>query len=239
MADGSVKPIEDVQPGDEVLSYDADGNLKAGRVSRTFANEVRCILDLHGLMVTPGHATWCADGRFEGRHVPVIDILRSDGALMRADGTKVRATTGAEVGSPDDRMVHCVLTRPARDGSGLMSVGTHYMRYGTRTLLEDGTDVSIRELVEAAGGRLDGDGQVALPDGTAGPFNWSAVHPMFPKPEDYVLARSGLTLEDIYAADEWETARPELPEPAPSSCGGSSIGAAMGTVMAKTGHARH
>lgn len=236
MADGTIKPIEDVQPGDEVLSYDADGELKSGRVTRTFVNEVRCLLDLHGLMVTPGHATFCAEGRFEGRHVPVIDILRSDGAMMRADGTKVRAATGAEVGSLDDRRVQCVLTRPAKDGSGLIAIGTHHMRYGTRTILEDGRDVSIRELVEAQGGTLTDQGLIEMPGIAPGPFNWSAVQPMFPKPEDYVLARSGLTLDEIYEADEWETAQPEMPAPATldlSAAGdGSGIGANLDMALA-------
>lgn len=244
MADGTVKAIEDIQPGDEVLSYDADGELKPGRVTRTFVNEVRCMLDLHGLEVTPGHATYCAEGRFEGRHVPVIDILRSDGAMMRADGTKVRAATGAEVGSLDDRRVQCVLTRPAKDGSGLIAVGTHHMRYGTRTILEDGRDVSIRELVEAQGGRLNDQGLIEIDGIAPGPFNWSAVQPMFPMPEDYVLARSGLTLDEIYEVDEWETAQPEMPAPATldlSGAGdGSGIGADLNTIMAaKTAKSVH
>ncbi|WP_321446550.1 hypothetical protein [uncultured Cohaesibacter sp.] len=58
MADGSEKPIEEVGPDDWVLSYDKDGNLKPGRVTRTFINAAKQILDVHGLMVTPGHVTW-------------------------------------------------------------------------------------------------------------------------------------------------------------------------------------
>ncbi|MDF1720771.1 MAG: hypothetical protein P1U65_08855 [Minwuia sp.] len=230
MADGSMKAIEDVRSGDEVLSYDAEGSILPGRVTRTFKNEVRCVLDLHGLSVTPGHAIYCADGRFAGRHVPVIDILRADGALMRADGTLIRASTGAEVGSIDDRMLHCVLTRSVQGGKSLLVVGDHFMRYGTRVVLEDGQDVSIHELVEAEGGHLNEVGEIEMPDGVCGPFIWSAVQPMFPRPEDYVLSRSGLTLKAIYEADEWETARPEMPAPSGTQkldIDGSSIGAEL------------
>jgi hypothetical protein len=35
-----------------------------------------------------------------------------------------------------------------------------------------------------------------------------------PKPEDYILKRSGLTLAEIYAADEWDGVRSQMPVPA-------------------------
>jgi hypothetical protein len=84
MWDGTKKPIEQVEAGDIVVSYDKDGTLKPGRVKRTMTNRAKQILDVHGLMVTPGHATLCGDGRFDGQHVPILDILRSDGALVGA-----------------------------------------------------------------------------------------------------------------------------------------------------------
>jgi hypothetical protein len=59
----------------------------------------------------PGHAFLCAEGRFAGRHVPLIDILRDDGAVVRQDGTRVRK------GAPSLRLVGRGLgaarTRPA------------------------------------------------------------------------------------------------------------------------------
>ncbi len=99
MWDGTQKPIEEIASGDVVVSYDASGTLKPGRVKRTFENRVAHILDVHGLMVTPGHATYCAAGKFAGRHVPMIDILRSDGALMTRDG-KDGARRDARATSP-------------------------------------------------------------------------------------------------------------------------------------------
>ncbi|MGH0004871.1 Hint domain-containing protein, partial [Pseudovibrio ascidiaceicola] len=87
MWDGTKKPIEDIRPDDIVTSYDENGNLVPGRVKRTKTNRAKHILDFHGLMVTPGHAIYCADGKFKGQHVPIIDILRSDGAIQKEDGT--------------------------------------------------------------------------------------------------------------------------------------------------------
>jgi hypothetical protein len=49
--------------------------------------------------VTPGHVFLCGAGRFQGRHVPLIDILRDDGAVVRQDGSLMRASTGCVVGS--------------------------------------------------------------------------------------------------------------------------------------------
>lgn len=80
-----------IRPGDAVLSYAADGALTPARVARVFVNEAECVLDFHGTGVTPGHAFLCAGGRFAGRHVPLIDILRDDGAIMR------QGTTGPSI----------------------------------------------------------------------------------------------------------------------------------------------
>ncbi|MCP4138557.1 MAG: hypothetical protein GY754_46795, partial [bacterium] len=44
------KPIEEVTPDDWVVSYDDNGRLKPGRVTRTFQNHSKHILDVHGLM---------------------------------------------------------------------------------------------------------------------------------------------------------------------------------------------
>lgn len=38
---------------------------------------------------------------------------------------------------------------------------------------------------------------------------WSKL----PKPEDYVLQRSGTTMADIYKVSEWEERRPKMPAP--------------------------
>jgi len=108
MWDGTQKSIEDIQPNDIVTSYDAKGLLVPGRVTKTFRNCVVLVLDVFGLMVTPGHVTLCGDGKFDGAHVPIIAILRSDGALVCKDGAKIRATTGCPVGSELDQLIWAV-----------------------------------------------------------------------------------------------------------------------------------
>ncbi|MBL4785606.1 MAG: hypothetical protein JKY49_09275, partial [Cohaesibacteraceae bacterium] len=62
MWDGSEKPIEQINADDVVTSYDKDGNPAPGRVKRTMQNRAKYILDFHGLMTTPGHAFYCAEG---------------------------------------------------------------------------------------------------------------------------------------------------------------------------------
>ncbi len=99
LADGTTKPIAAIRPGDMVLSPDRTGTLVPARVTRTFVNDVAHVLDFHGTGVTPGHVFLCGAGRFQGRHVPLIDILRDDGAVVRQDGSLMRASTGCAVGS--------------------------------------------------------------------------------------------------------------------------------------------
>ncbi|MFV0335059.1 MAG: Hint domain-containing protein [Tropicimonas sp.] len=206
LSDGTTKPIEEIAPGDRVLSYDADGTLVSGTVVRTFSKDARHVLDFFGLMVTPGHVMFCADGRFAGRHVTLLDILRTDGAVMRDDGARVRAATGAEVGGPLDEFVEVVAGRQTTGGFVVADAGR--MRMGARMLLENGQDVSIADLIAANGGRRHDTGLVETDDGLL-LFAWPCGERL-PAPEDYVLARSALTLNEIYLAAEWESA-PALP----------------------------
>jgi hypothetical protein len=121
LADGTTKPVEAVRPDDMVLSPDKTGALVPARVTRTFVNDVAHVLDFHGTGVTPGHAFLCGAGRFKGRHVPLLDILRDDGAVVRQDGSLMRASTGCAVGSDGDRRIEVV----AADGTrGRLRAGT-------------------------------------------------------------------------------------------------------------------
>lgn len=208
------KPIEAVAPGDWVVSYDRAGRLVPGRVSRVFTNQVRVILDLFGLMVTPGHVTLCGDGEHAGRHVPVLDILRTDGALVMRDGSLVRAATGCPVGSEGDAWV-CAVVGEARGPGRVHVTQAGRIRAGTRVILGDGRCVSVLELIRAAGGELGADGWVrpqGEPLAEGRPYLW-AFSERLPLPEDHVLARSGTTLGDIFAAGEWEAVPPQGPAP--------------------------
>jgi len=103
MADGQEKPIEDIRVGDMVMSFDPSADQGRGAlvpkpVSRTFQNITRSIIDLRGLHMTPGHVCLTDDGRFE----TIAEILLRDGILVEADGTPIRARTGAKLGSMED-----------------------------------------------------------------------------------------------------------------------------------------
>lgn len=212
MWDGTEKPIEEIAIGDWVTSYDENGRLAPGRVSKTKRSNVRFVLDVFGLRVTPGHATLCGDGQFDGRHVPMIDILRSDGALVKTDGSKVRAGTGCELGSKGDQMIWAVAGEVQPNGSVKVR-DRGQIRLGTRFITDDGHDLSVEELIAAAGGMVTQNGLIVRgADGSPRPFHW-AFTPMLPKPEDYVLQRSAIDLQDIYRAAEWEAARPRTPFP--------------------------
>lgn len=219
LADGTEKPIEEIAPGDWVVSYDAAGNLVPGRVSRTFQKDAKHILDFFGLMVTPGHVMLCGAGRYAGRHVTLLDILRSDGAVVQADGGLIRAATGVPVGSELDAEIEVVTGTAGPKGFVVRAAGR--LRMGTRVILENGADLSLAELIAANGGRRTEAGLIASAAGE-GPFVWP-FGPNLPQPEDYVLARSAVTLAEIYAAAEWETA-PTLPGPARGDLG--PVGAA-------------
>jgi len=212
MSSGPPKPIQEIREGDSVRSYDSNGNLVSGRVVRTMQNTVQNILDVHGLMVTPGHITLCGDGRFNGQHVPMIDILRSDGSFVKEDGSKIRACTNCELGSDGDRLIKTVAGVLSSDGSLVISQ-RGVIRLGTRYITENGYDISIFELIRESGGKVTSDGLIknrADEDGV--PFWWHFT-PKLPQPEDYILQRSSLSLNDIYQAVEWEACPSRLAAP--------------------------
>ena len=212
MWDGTKKPIEQVQPGDMVTSYDKDGTLKPGKVKRTMTNRAKQILDVHGLMVTPGHATLCGDGLFAGRHVPILDILRSDGALVLENGNMIRAATGCPLGSLGDRMVTAIVGQD-QPGGRVKIAQLGQIRLGTRFIMPSGEDVSVLDLIAQGGGSVTSDGMITTRDGGPEmPFRWTLT-PLLPRPEDYVLQRSATHLHDIYQANEWESVRPAMPVP--------------------------
>lgn len=226
MWDGTRKPIEDIRPDDWVTSFTKDGRLVPGRVTRTFEKSAKYILDVHGLMMTPGHVTYCA--KVAGEHnpyadsyVPIIDILRSDGALMKKDGTLIRASTGAPVGSLEDRKIWAVAGRRSRNSITVSAKGQ--IRLGVRYIAPDGTILSVLDMIASMGAMLNQEGLLVQNPGAKAGFIFHWEHSsMLPKPEDYVLQRSDLTLKDIYAADEWEAMRPQLPVPDMGRTGSSN-----------------
>lgn len=208
------KPIEDIRPDDVIVSVDEHGRRVPGRVSQTMQNRVRFILDFHGTKVTPGHRYYCAGGRYEGQYVALLDILRSDGAIETAKGEKRRAATGEPVGSPQDRLIWAVTgKRDPKDSGKVIITGKAQIRAGTRHLMPDGGFLSPYLMIQHYGWMIDDEGWLReTPEAEPMPFHWLFTAEL-PKPEDYILARSDLTLEDIYTAP-WEGEHPpHMPAP--------------------------
>lgn len=214
------KRQDQMKAGDLVVSPDKWGRLQPGRVTRTMTNIATHILDFWGTGVTPGHAYNCADGPLKGGFAPIMDILRMDGALMRSNGTIFRSTTNCDVGSIGDRMIHAEASAQNPDGSWTPKKRGQ-IRFGTRISTPDGKkSVSVMEIAERQGWSLSDDGymvgKIEGADGTVqeGQFPFPYTHGAeLPRPEDYILTRSQVTLEDIYLANEWEQISTRMPAP--------------------------
>ena len=213
LADGTKKPIEDILPDDWVLSFNPEtGETVSARVTRTFTNDVKILLNFFGTFVTPGHVYYCAGGRFEGGFVTLIDILRDDGAVQDAEGNLIRACTGATVGGELDRFVEVVTADPQPDGA-LKVRETGRLRAGSRVILDDGRDFALADIIAAGGGTILDNGMIATDDNPAGTvYHWTFSKTL-PQPEDYVLQRSATSLEEIYRIAEWEQSGPALLAP--------------------------
>lgn len=206
MADGTQKPIELIRPDDLVMSFDAEadngrGALVPSKVTRFFRNTSPHMLDFHGTRVTPGHAFLCGDGPHEGRFRPLLDIIRDDGAVVMADGSRMRAATGCPVGSRGDAFVDLELLRlgyehaTGREIRQVLARGL--VRAGATLTDETGFSYTLLDLLDAKGWTLQPDGQIVqVPGCTPAPLR--SLLPALPKPEDYILARSGLTLAELY-----------------------------------------
>ena len=213
------KPIKDIKVGDIVVAYDDKGRLSPQRVLRTMENSATHILDFWGTGTTPGHAYFCADGPNKGKHAPIMDILRLDGAIMHADGRMIRAGTGCVVGSMGDLMIHAAATTQKLNGSWT-NPKLGKVRFGTRVILPDGRDMSFLEMAHEEGWNITDEGymvgRIKSNDGTVQErvFHFPYTHGEYlPNPEDYILARSAVTLEEIYAAGEWEQIGTQMTAP--------------------------
>jgi hypothetical protein len=200
MWDGSEKAIEAVVPGDLVLSYDAAGQLVPGLVRATRSVVAPVVLDFFGLRVTPGHLVFCAEGPCRGRHVPLLDILRTDGAVMLADGLVIRAATGAVVGSRADAQVWVARVR---DGG---VEAAREVRLGTWLQAPDGTWETLAARLAREGCEVTATGLVRWPGQVPEPYSWRDDDPL-PRPEDAVLCWSGVTLAEVLPVARAEEAR--------------------------------
>jgi len=197
-ADGGVRPIERVRVGDWVLAPDQNdptGPLKPAQVTQTFSREVDHILNFWGTEVTPGHVFLRGDGPNPGQAQCLIDILLDDGAAIRADGTLVRAATGCALGSEGDRLIPY---RWQESPEGPLQEGQ--VRLGARFPTQDPDDCNtIQAFLQMRGLSVNAEGLIVRPDGP--PCVLHGTQPP-PRPEAYILARSGKTLAQLMDSPE-------------------------------------
>ena len=128
----------------------------------------------------------------------------------------MRAGTNEIVGSPRDQLIHVIAGERDADGK-FIPRQRGAIRLGTKFIFEDEKGDSyvacIADIIAHAGGIVRADGMIVREPGGEGiPYLWPNG-PLLPHPEDYVLQRSKLTLNDIYAAGEWEAVQPQMPPP--------------------------
>ncbi|MEM7057935.1 MAG: Hint domain-containing protein [Pseudomonadota bacterium] len=192
IASGEEVPIEEISAGDFVLAFDPSehiGPLKAKEVTQKHLNSAEHLIDVAGLRVTPGHVFLCGDGPNEGQFEPLMDILLRDGALVRDDGVHVRPSIDATVGSDADRIVHVVYRTSVK-----AELQEAVLRAGTRIVVKD-DEVTVAEILEQAGFALTEDGYVEKEGVPKAPLHWFGKPP---NPADYILAKSGLSLDELY-----------------------------------------
>ncbi len=203
------KPISDVRAGDWVVSFDKDNSLVPGYVPRTKSSDVKILLDYFGTKVTPGHVYYRADSEKPSNFEPLLDILCADGVIQKQDGSLFRAATNVPIGDSRDEFVVAVAGTLSSNGS--IDVNERgRIRLGTRFLIFDGIgyrSFDVADLIFAAGGTVDNNELVRFGSDEALPFHWD-FSPSLPKPEDFVLACSGTTLEEIERASVWERYEP-------------------------------
>ncbi len=208
------KPIRLIRVGDYVVSHDKNGNMVPGYIPRTMTNDVKILLDFHGTAVTPGHVYYRPDSKKADKYETLIDVLRDDGMIEHRDGIKLRAATNVPVGDPRDGFVQAVTQIRKADGT-VVKNDEGRIRLGTRFLVGEGKSrksFAVADLIEHGGGVVGEDELIRVGDGEPMPFLWDFGETL-PKPEDFVLACSGTTLEDIYKAAEWENQGPRLAAP--------------------------
>ena len=116
MADGTEKPIEDIQIGDLVAAFHPDDRQGLGKtvpkkVTRLFRNTTKTIIDLRGLKVTPGHRVLSDNGEW----LTIANVLRNDRCIVedrKSGAVLVRARTGVEAGTLKDTPIRVQFADP-------------------------------------------------------------------------------------------------------------------------------
>jgi hypothetical protein len=100
MSDGTRKPIEQIQAGDEVRSYNTSwGEFTSGVVSKTMTRQADGYLNINGIMVTGEHPFWIVNrGEWvKAREIQQSDVLLNDYGGYKVVGFIFRVTLGVDV----------------------------------------------------------------------------------------------------------------------------------------------
>ena len=131
--------------------------------------------------------------------------------LCRADESRVRAATNCALGSDGDRMLtvgYFIDSEDAHARQGEVRIAR--IRAGTRLLSDDGKDWSFLDAMAEQDFEFFDDGLVAQAGEEPHPFYYFGAPP---KPEDYILKKSGFTLDQLLAEDATMAAEDGIPVP--------------------------
>lgn len=133
MADGSYKPIQNIEVGDSVAAFDPDnesgrGALHARKVVRLFRSESSRLVDLGGLRVTEDHPLLAEDGKFKSlAELGPTDNLVTQNGTLRPVGGWASISGVFEVFNFEVEEFHTYVAGGLRvhNASALVTSGTH------------------------------------------------------------------------------------------------------------------
>jgi hypothetical protein len=172
MADGTEKPIEQIELGDLVMAFDPSADAGRGgmvpkRVTRLFTNEAKQIIDLRGLRCTPGHYFLSGNTSFgeDATFRPIASILKQDGTLVEDDGSVVRARTGSRIDSRDDIEIRVIFHRSHDAGESRVTVRAGIPVTFSATSQSERA-MSLLQWLDRNGVELRNDGRLQTQDGS-------------------------------------------------------------------------
>lgn len=234
MADGTEKPIEDVQVGDSVMAFDpaADnglGETVPKRVSRLYRNATDTIIDLRGLKVTPGHHVLSDNGEW----MTIAEVLRLDRCIVEdrnGQPTLVRARTGMVKGTAEDTPILIEFSDPQTGRAQVIRV-----RAGIPSLYlaNDDTWISIARYIAMNGMAITPDGNIIGDDEPSDCCDW----PLGSTPFDHDFQRNFIVQDETGVAyvPDWIAELGEANEAHGQVINGSSTLRVISTSRPATG----
>jgi hypothetical protein len=167
-----------------------------GNISQSVIDEARSLNDA-GQVQLAYQVLSSAGDNYSGR---VADIVGESGGLFQ--GT-VRSLWENQIPGSTQHF-NTVAAQHQSNYFDILENNQGRIRLGTRFLVGTGKkrkSFAVADLIEHGGGVVGDDELVRMGDGDPMPFPWDFGETL-PKPEDFVLACSGTTLEYIYKAAE-------------------------------------